>query len=98
MKLRYPDGVDKESSFLDGHFSGHPIVPGAILLALAVDALRVQGINTCTLKRAKFVRKLLPQIPFEIDYSVTDTHVTVVWTGPEGTIAEARFALAGNDG
>jgi len=66
------EGYPPDAPIFDGHFDGHPIVPGAWLLALAIDAarerlaadgspLRVGGVL-----RAKFLRPLGPGVPFEI--------------------------------
>jgi len=65
-------GFAPDAPIFDGHFDGHPIVPGAYLLALAIAAaherlaadgspLRVDGVV-----RAKFLRPLGPQMPFDI--------------------------------
>lgn len=45
-----------------GHFPGQPIVPGALLLALAMQAIEQAGISlrACTISSAKFVSAVRP--------------------------------------
>ena len=62
----FPQGVPSDSRFLDGHFPGNPIVPGAILLGMAADALATQGRELQGVRRVKFLRPLPPETPFEI--------------------------------
>ena len=51
-----------------GHFPGHPIMPGALLLAHALQALARAGISTegCTISSAKFVSPLTPGEPLRL--------------------------------
>ena len=56
---------------LAGHFPGHPIVPGAWLLAWVVAAATRrlaasdESRSVLSIKRVKFLRPLLPDQPFE---------------------------------
>lgn len=45
-----------------GHFPGHPILPGALLLAQAMQALDRAGVSTrgCAISSAKFHSPLAP--------------------------------------
>jgi 3-hydroxymyristoyl/3-hydroxydecanoyl-(acyl carrier protein) dehydratase len=62
-----------DAAVFDGHFDGQPIVPGAYLLALVIDAARErlaaqppQPLHVVGVVRAKFLRPLGPQVQFAI--------------------------------
>jgi 3-hydroxymyristoyl/3-hydroxydecanoyl-(acyl carrier protein) dehydratase len=62
-----------DAAVFDGHFDGHPIVPGAYLLALVIDAAAdwlaaqpLQPLHVVGVVRAKFLRPLGPQVQFAI--------------------------------
>ena len=63
--------VGADHPMLPGHFPGHPIVPGAWLLAWAVAAARRrlaaegEARPIAAVKRAKFLRPLAPDQAFE---------------------------------
>lgn len=93
MTRRFPEGVSRDAGFLDGHFDGAPIVPGAVLLAFAADKLVSCGHRVTGLARAKFLRSLAPCTPFDIEISVSNGRAVALWTSAEAKIAEARFVL-----
>lgn len=51
-----------------GHFPDHPILPGALLLAHALQALDRAGVSTlgCAISSAKFVSPLAPGEPLRL--------------------------------
>lgn len=63
--------VNSDHPMLAGHFPGHPIVPGAWLLAWVVAAAtrRLTALgesrSISAIKRVKFLRPLAPDFPFE---------------------------------
>ena len=65
------DTVSADHPMLAGHFPGHPIVPGAWLLAWVVAAARRRlpaegkARAIAAVKRAKFLRPLAPDQTFE---------------------------------
>lgn len=72
-----------------GHFPGHPIFPGALLLAEALQALDGAGVSTrgCEIANAKFLHPVgpgdtvrlrweaLPGKPLRLELSVDDRRV-----------------------
>lgn len=65
--------VSADHPMLAGHFPGHPIVPGAWLLAWVIAAatrrLAATGESRsiAAIKRVKFLRPLAPDDPFECE-------------------------------
>jgi 3-hydroxymyristoyl/3-hydroxydecanoyl-(acyl carrier protein) dehydratase len=90
---RFEAGVPSGSPCLDGHFMGNPIVPGAMLLGIAATVLAKRGAEITKVQRMKFLRPLLPDVPYEID--VTET--AIVWRNDDGVIAQARVTLRPNE-
>jgi 3-hydroxymyristoyl/3-hydroxydecanoyl-(acyl carrier protein) dehydratase len=45
---------------LPGHFPGHPIIPGVLLLASVEDVLRDAGLRVVECTKVKFVAPVLP--------------------------------------
>ena len=79
---------------LPGHFPGHPVVPGVVVLehvveaALAGGALRVTGIP-----QAKFVSPLDPGVEAEIAIARDGDIARFVVTATGRTIAQGALAL-----
>lgn len=93
MKFTFPDGLRKDAGFLDGHFAGNPIVPGAILLGYAAAGLRDHGYEVERLMRIKFLHQLLPSVPFEITCKIGADISKLVWMSAGDVLAEARIRL-----
>ncbi len=80
-------GVNADHPMLAGHFPGHPIVPGAWLLAWVVSAaarrLAAQGqsYSIAAIKRVKFLRPLAPDCASECVLN------------PSGRTGTMRFAV-----
>lgn len=55
---------------LEGHFPGHPIVPGVIILDHVVSGLtsQLQGANLDGIPQVKFLRPLLPDVVVTTTY------------------------------
>ncbi len=98
MQLMRSDGVSAKSNFLDGHFPGNPIVPGAVLLGLAEQGLRDLGYEIKCVQRMKFLRQLSPDQPFEITVEIEKTLAKLAWISGTDTLANARVELRPTDG
>ena len=58
-----------------GHFPGHPILPGVVLLAEALEAIARatgHGVEAWTLANVKFVQPVAPGEALVLDHSATD--------------------------
>lgn len=93
MQLMRSDGVSPKSNFLDGHFPGNPIVPGAVLLGLAEQGLRDIGYEIKCVQRIKFLRQLTPGQPFDITIEIGETLAKIAWRSGAGALANARVEL-----
>ena len=93
MKPAFVEGISKAAGFLDGHFVGNPIVPGAMLLGYAFRYLNEQGYEVVSIKRVKFLRQLEPMVPFEIELELGETLSKLKWVSNENILAEARVLL-----
>lgn len=98
MQLSKSDGICAKSRFLDGHFPGNPIVPGAVLLGLAEQALQDIGYEIKTIQRLKFLRQLSPEQPYEIEIEISLPLAKIAWISGTETLANARVELRPTDG
>jgi 3-hydroxymyristoyl/3-hydroxydecanoyl-(acyl carrier protein) dehydratase len=73
----------------EGHFTGHPIIPGVVILADIMRAFRTQNANQnmlsshYTIRAAKFLRPVLP-----------GQTMTIVLKIAEWNLAENRLAVS----
>lgn len=78
-----------------GHFPGHPIVPGVLLLDWAQATIEAQlGLNFQTLAEAKFHSPATPADPLELDFEVGTSAVRFEIRSTTRKIASGRFPLA----
>ena len=93
--------VTVDHPMLAGHFPGHPIVPGAWLLAWVVAAAARRLSSTgesrsiAAIKRVKFLRPLAPGSPFEctLDPAGRNDTMRFAVTSNNGVIAEGSLLL-----
>jgi len=77
-----------------GHFPGHPIVPGVLLLDWAQVAIEAQlGQPLQALTEAKFHSPATPTDSLELDFEVTPSSVRFEIRSAGRKIASGRFAL-----
>ncbi len=98
LRFRESNGIPPESPCLDGHFTGNPIVPGAVILAHLSHHLARHGLSMGRIERMKFKRPLLPSRPFAISVAVEANSGKVDFTDDEGSFAAARITLRPTDG
>jgi 3-hydroxyacyl-[acyl-carrier-protein] dehydratase len=78
-----------------GHFPGHPIVPGAMLLDWAQAAIEAQlGLSLQALAEAKFHSPATPADSLELDFEVGTTAVRFEIRSTTRKIASGRFPLS----
>ena len=84
-----------------GHFPGHPILPGVVLLDQALHALAaLQGLEGATsqIKSAKFLRPVSPGEALRLDYAATAAgvfrfEVVAAADNDERVVASGVFAF-----
>lgn len=59
--------IDSEHPSLAGHFPGHPIVPGVVILDEVMRFVEQCGYDVTTIPNSKFLRPLLPDTAFTIE-------------------------------
>ncbi len=91
--------VDAGHPMLAGHFPGHPIVPGAWLLAWVVAAatrrLETTGDRRAVagVKRVKFLRPLVPGKAFECELKAGAETLRFTLTSDGSVIADGSLQL-----
>lgn len=67
--MQNPLVVSADHPSLPGHFPGHPIVPGVVILDRVVADLAAQkGARAVGVKRMKFTRPLAPGEEFSVEW------------------------------
>ena len=100
-----PDGFPEDSRFLDGHFPGNPIVPGAVILGYLAARLAAVDLAIAKVTRMKFIRLLRPEVPMEITVVSKGRGVQAEFRPEfraefrdgEGVVASASLVLRGRD-
>lgn len=98
MQLFASKGIVFDAPFLQGHFPGNPIVPGAILLGYSAQALHNLGYEIKRVQRVKFLQPLLPEQPFEIIFEKGELVSKLSWVSAGNILADARVELRLIDG
>ena len=104
-RFSLPDGFPEDSRFLDGHFPGNPIVPGAVILGYLAARLATVDLAIAKVTRMKFIRLLRPDVPMEITVVSKGRGVQAeAWPefraefrDGEGVVASASLVLRGRD-
>lgn len=77
-----------------GHFPGHPILPGVVLLAEALAALGAQ-VKGASLDNAKFLLPVTPGMELELEHeTLSSGAVRFEIRAREGVVAMGLFAPA----
>lgn len=81
-----------------GHFPGHPIVPGVLLLDWVQAAIEAQlGQPVVALTEAKFHSPATPADGLELDFEVSTASVRFEIRSAARKIASGRFPLPPSD-
>ncbi|MFB8179398.1 hypothetical protein ACFC8N_25895 [Streptomyces sp. NPDC055966] len=86
--------VDLGAEHMAGHYPGHPILPGVVVMdwvLQAVDSLHGGGLRLRRIDRARFVRLLLPGDVLELTLRVRPREPDRAGAGDAGIVAEARI-------
>jgi len=68
--MKQPLAIAKDHPAYDGHFPGHPLLPGVVLLAEAMAALDASG---WAVDNAKFLMPVEPGTPLELSHEKLDS-------------------------
>ena len=88
-------GFPADSPFLDGHFPGNPIVPGAVILGYLAARLATVDLAIAKVARMKFTRPLRPDVPMEITVVPKALGVHAEFRDADGVVASASLVLRG---
>jgi len=92
---RLPLSLDSDHPVFAGHFPGHPIVPGVLLLDRTQRAVEsATGLVLTGLPAAKFFSPAAPGDPLELEYEVAGALVRFEIRCGMRTIANGRFVVA----
>jgi 3-hydroxymyristoyl/3-hydroxydecanoyl-(acyl carrier protein) dehydratase len=77
-----------------GHFPGHPVVPGVVLLDLAQQAIEAgTGRRLGGLASAKFLRPVRPGEALQLDFTPSVDAVRFELRSGARTVARGRFVV-----
>ena len=86
-------GFPTDSAFLDGHFPGNPIVPGAVILGYLAARLAAVDLAIAKVGRMKFIRSLRPDVAIEITVISKAGAVHAEFRDRDGIVASAKLTL-----
>jgi 3-hydroxyacyl-[acyl-carrier-protein] dehydratase len=96
MKLiSAPKRVDAKDPVFDGHFPGHPILPGVFLLGFAREAISIsmeRPMKIVRVLRQRFMAPVLPNTEITVECVLTNMDGNFLkavckWRLPDGTVA-----------
>lgn len=87
------DGFPASSAFLDGHFPGNPIVPGAVILGALAAQLAAVDLAIAKVGRMKFIRLLRPDVAMEITVVSKGDGIRAEFRDHDGVVASASLTL-----
>lgn len=89
-----PLPFDADHPVFPGHFPGHPIVPGVLLLGWAQAVIEAQlGRRVNALAEAKFHSPAAPTDVLELDFQISESAVRFEVRTAMRRIASGRFPL-----
>lgn len=95
LRFSLADGFPTDSRFLDGHFPGNPIVPGAVILGYLAARLATVDLAIARVTRMKFIRVLRPDVAMEITVVSGGHGVRAEFRDRDGIVASAGLVLRG---
>lgn len=97
LQVRIEGGAPPDAAWVEGHFPGRPIVPGALLLGYAAQALADAGVTLAAIWRLKFLRPLPPGRSFTVQVRPRSADAEILWLDGEAVIARASVILSADD-
>jgi 3-hydroxyacyl-[acyl-carrier-protein] dehydratase len=95
--LKYSTQINSDHPALAGHFPDNPIVPGAILLTLALNTFIKSQDRPCTVHSfpmAKFSSPLKPGRPIQFNFNISDNVVQFTGTSINTVIVSGQMGFS----
>ena len=88
--------VPRDHPAYDGHFPGHPILPGVVILAEALATIAAStgtSVDAWSVSNAKFLEPVTPGTPLTLSHELLDTGgVRFEVRSPAGVVASGALA------
>lgn len=95
MSERLPLALAADHPVFAGHFPGQPIVPGALLLDLAIHAINAHSQRSVQhISQAKFLSPALPGEAIEAEFEIDGDSLRLTLRSGARSLATARLGLA----
>lgn len=79
---------------LSGHFPGHPVVPGVLVLERVIQAVTVEsGGNLEGLRRCKFTTPLYPEQLCTVAWQCDGSQVRFECSSADGVVAQGQLQV-----
>lgn len=88
--------VPASLAWFEGHFPGHPVVPGVVLIGWAVESIRASQLRPERIdafRQVKFQRVVVPHTVLCLDWSIKDGSVHFEFRSIEGVHGKAQLAV-----
>jgi 3-hydroxymyristoyl/3-hydroxydecanoyl-(acyl carrier protein) dehydratase len=95
--VKHSTEVDRKHPALEGHFPGHPIVPGVVLLDLVITAFKKEqsrALNVHKIPWVKFLSPLEPGERIEFVFSISNDRVEFTGKCADKTIVSGQFEFS----
>lgn len=92
--LRIRARVPRDLPYFDGHFPGHPLLPGFVQLDWVLQLAREQGLVSepvAAVEALKFRAQLTPELEFELHLEKTSSGLRFAYRSAEGELSSGRL-------
>lgn len=86
--------VAPDHAALPGHFPGRPVVPGALVLDIVIEALGAHGVAVRALMSVKFFAPFVPGRGHRLQWQQQGGRLVFECRGAEDVVVAGSFSLA----